>query len=111
MSPGCGKIPDQDDVKHIRQSIEQTHGLSVDLSISDSSDPINDPVATEKDNHDWWTTKGNHVIVFTDSDGQINYDIVAGPDRGVHRFYDPEHHREGQTGIQNRDGHRRHDKG
>lgn len=112
MSQCCGKMPNSDDVKNIRDSIEKIHKQQVDLSISDSPDPLNDPIDNAKNDHDWWTTKGNHIIVFTDSDGQINYDIVAGPDRGVHRFYDPEHMREGQTGVQSfKDGSRRHDKG
>lgn len=111
MSQSCGKIPDDNDTRHIRESIEQIH-KTVDLSISDSADPINDPIASTKNDHDWWTTKGNHIVVFTDSDGQINYDIVAGPDRGVHRYYDHEHMREGQTGVENaKNGSRRHDNG
>jgi hypothetical protein len=103
MSQCCGKIPDSEDVRNIRESIE-------DLSISDSDDPFKDPIESAKNDHDWWTTAGNHIIVFTDSDGQVNYDIVEGPDRGAHRFYDPEHQREGQTGVENpKTGERRHD--
>ena len=110
MSQCCGKIPDSSDVQHIRDSINQIHGT--DLSISDSADPLKDPIASTKNDHDWWTTKGNHIITFKDADGQMNYDIVEGPDRGVHRYYDPQNLREGQTGIQNfKDGSRRHDRG
>ena len=105
MSQCCGKMPDEDDVRHIRESIE-------DLSISDSADPFKDPVESMNNDHDWWTTEGNHIIVFTDSDGQTNYDIVEGPDRGTHRFYDPENQREGQTGVEDsKTGGRRHDNG
>jgi len=105
LSQCCGKIPDEDDVQHIRESIE-------DLSISDSDDPFKDPIESMKNDHDWWTTEGNHIVEFTDSDGQINFDIVEGPDRGAHRFYDPENQREGQTGVEDPGtSERRHDNG
>ena len=107
MSQACGKIPSEDDVKSIRESI-----LNPDLTISDSPDPFKDEVTSRKNDHDWWTSKGNHIVAFEDSKGQINLDIVQGPDRGTHRFYDPNTHREGQTGVEDRKtGERRHDKG
>lgn len=74
---------------------------NADLSISSSKDPFKDPVDHYSANmREWWTTTGNHIKVWTDRDGQINYEIFSGPDRGLHKFYDPEHRREGITGIQ-----------
>lgn len=121
MSPGCGKVPDQDDVKHIRQSIESAINneqeqkdrvQNTDFSISNSKDPFKDPVDHYSSNmKEWWTTTGNHIKVWTDRDGQINYEVFSGPDRGVHKYYDRQHQTEGMTGIQDPDNPsvRRHD--
>ena len=48
----------------------------------------------------------NRVKSWPNKDGQTNQKIIEGPDTGVHRFYDPEHNRSGQTGTErpNRDG-------
>jgi len=105
LSQCCGKIPTIDDLGLLDQVVSEP-----DLSISDSTDPFKDPIQTIKNSHEWITTKGNLIKVFESANGQINYEIFSGPDRGVHRFIDPNTGREGQTGVENpRTGERRHE--
>lgn len=112
MSQVCGKIPIQSDVDYIIVNflLHLLNDTPPDLSISDSPDPFKDPVETIRNSKEWITTKGNLIKVYTSKTGQVNYEIFSGPDRGLHRFYDPNNQREGQTGVENpRTGERRHD--
>jgi len=113
LSQCCGKVPTPSDTDYILITILLKVLESIpDLSISDSPNPFKDPVEKIVSSKEWFTDKGNHIKTWTDKDGQINLEIVEGPDRGTHRFYDPEHQREGQTGVENpRTGERRHDNG
>lgn len=56
------------------------------LKISNYADPFQNP---------------ENVVspTWIDKKGQINQKIVGGPDKGVHRFVDPNIGRTGQTGV------------
>ncbi|HEX9008656.1 MAG TPA: hypothetical protein VF837_05340 [Patescibacteria group bacterium] len=116
MGQCCGKIPTEDDVDAIRDSLDQfeafilstvIYELTHDLSISDSPDPFKDPVEKQINDKEWITDKGNHVVSwFSSTENQINFKIVSGPDSGVHMFYNYDTHHQGQTGVENfREGH------
>lgn len=53
----------------------------------------------KKAGYDPFSNPENRIEGWTDKDGQYNQKIVQGPDTGIHRFYDPENERSGQTGT------------
>ena len=79
---GCAK----DGTKSAFRSSKSTRAqYKKGLKISNYADPFQNPE--------------NVVGQWTDKKGQINQKIEKGPDKGVHRFIDPNIGRTGQTGI------------
>src|SRR5258708_28476310 len=80
---GCAK----DGTKNEFQSIKSSRAsYKAGLEISEYANPFDNPANVVEQ----WTNKVT---------GQINQKIRSGPDKGVHRFYDPGTNRSGQTGI------------
>lgn len=126
----CDKLDTPDDCRHIKDSIDDAYEktreaeeainqvlntaiylITHDLSISSSPDPFKDPIVESHRVNRWrteWTTdKGNHIICdYSKTNNQLNYKIVEGPDRGVHRFFNYDTLHQGQTGVENfKNGH------
>lgn len=83
MSTGCGKDGTTSTLQSSKATREE---YKKGLEISDYPDPFENPA---NEVHQW-----THSVT-----GQVNQKVVAGPDKGVHRFYVPGTGRSGQTGI------------
>jgi len=80
---GCAK----DGTQSVFQSSKQTRtSYKAGFEISGFANPFDNPANVVEQ----WTHPKT---------GQVNQKIVSGPDRGVHRFVDPQTGRTGQTGV------------
>lgn len=83
MSTSCGKDGTEDTFRSSKSTRED---YKKGLEISNFKDPFENPANKVEQ----WTNR---------TTGQINQKIVSGPDKGVHRYYDPGSNRGGQTGV------------